>query len=772
MGTKTIAQMQGDVNTSLPTNGAGLITAAVLRGTINNLISQIFDDIGLRGGAADFNNQELLRATVTPNGEAVPVLLTQFLAGSKNASYSVLNLQDYLRFQANTRAGRRTALSNAISALFGLSQGGGILDCSGIEIELDSPFSVRDLAYTGSADVKVEMSGSAARNKVIFGLNLKKVDNVYSWQADDYLAVFGSTIPSTNLTGFKLLYPRINLSGASPGIIGLAFSGYLRCTIVGPYITSVAGGKAFASIKYARTAGIGQNSTGFISAASNTISAISKANPGVITYSGVDNWANDDQFVVVGGQMVELNNRIFMVGGIDTGANTFQIKFTDGSNVNTTTYTTYVSGGTVVKITDLTNHGLAVYDANFLGSAVAGSVAYYLEDGDCTFWGGIYGGFETMIKSLRGGLVTRGLHNSPEGFGTTQQRAIWLTTPRNLDEFGGEYDNSYIYIENSTDNLHTPGVAKVNFDDITINNTQFNGDASNLPGSNGAITFTTQTENSALRGVILRPVFASALTTTAPLRAFLTTGTGWWNGPASKRVISSLPNNPGIRPGLLPAGTLEGLGLGGTGAMPTALLFNSQTGALHFQDSTSTDYTQPFVKSIGNDLYIGRYLNTTITAVSKANPAVVTYVGADIFHDGEIVYLIDVTNMPEASGRSFTIAGLNTGANTFQLSGFNSSGFPNAGTAGTAIVEALRWKISSGGILQPAYDNEFDFGSSSGAAANLYMGTSLFRGSTKVVGAQGAAVADAAGGATVDAEARTAINTLLARLRTHGLIAT
>lgn len=45
-------------------------------------------------------------------------------------------------------------------------------------------------------------------------------------------------------------------------------------------------------------------------------------------------------------------------------------------------------------------------------------------------------------------------------------------------------------------------------------------------------------------------------------------------------------------------------------------------------------------------------------------------------------------------------------------------------------------------------------------------------GANQVIGAQGAAVADASGGATVDAEARTAINTLLARLRTHGLIAT
>jgi hypothetical protein len=37
---------------------------------------------------------------------------------------------------------------------------------------------------------------------------------------------------------------------------------------------------------------------------------------------------------------------------------------------------------------------------------------------------------------------------------------------------------------------------------------------------------------------------------------------------------------------------------------------------------------------------------------------------------------------------------------------------------------------------------------------------------------QGSAVADASGGATVDAEARTAINGLLAQLRTLGIIAT
>lgn len=45
-----------------------------------------------------------------------------------------------------------------------------------------------------------------------------------------------------------------------------------------------------------------------------------------------------------------------------------------------------------------------------------------------------------------------------------------------------------------------------------------------------------------------------------------------------------------------------------------------------------------------------------------------------------------------------------------------------------------------------------------------------FYGTTPI--AQGATVADASGGATVDAEARTALNDLLARVRALGLIAT
>lgn len=56
--------------------------------------------------------------------------------------------------------------------------------------------------------------------------------------------------------------------------------------------------------------------------------------------------------------------------------------------------------------------------------------------------------------------------------------------------------------------------------------------------------------------------------------------------------------------------------------------------------------------------------------------------------------------------------------------------------------------------------------------ARLNVATEYKVGGTKVIGAQGALVADAAGGVTIDAEARTAINALLLRLRAHGIIAT
>lgn len=102
---------------------------------------------------------------------------------------------------------------------------------------------------------------------------------------------------------------------------------------------------------------------------------------------------------------------------------------------------------------------------------------------------------------------------------------------------------------------------------------------------------------------------------------------------------------------------------------------------------------------------------------------------------------------------------------------------PSGGTTGLLIANqsdgAGKWRFIG---VMPASSGAWLSGDGGGGYApgsSLYLlnnGLSVL--GTKVVGAQGAAVANATGGTTVDTEARTAINTLLARLRAHGLIAT
>lgn len=59
----------------------------------------------------------------------------------------------------------------------------------------------------------------------------------------------------------------------------------------------------------------------------------------------------------------------------------------------------------------------------------------------------------------------------------------------------------------------------------------------------------------------------------------------------------------------------------------------------------------------------------------------------------------------------------------------------------------------------------------SGWAAGVLRGASLRIGGQQVVGARAAAIAGPAGGATIDAEARGALDQILGALRNHGLIA-
>lgn len=103
-----------------------------------------------------------------------------------------------------------------------------------------------------------------------------------------------------------------------------------------------------------------------------TITGISKANPGVLTYTGTDP-ANGDWMYLSGiGGMTELNGRYVKVANVNAGANTFEL--TDihgGGNINTTGYTTYTSSGTTARVYEVATPFLEahLFDLHFVQSA-------------------------------------------------------------------------------------------------------------------------------------------------------------------------------------------------------------------------------------------------------------------------------------------------------------------------------------------------------------------------------------------------------------------
>ena len=85
-----------------------------------------------------------------------------------------------------------------------------------------------------------------------------------------------------------------------------------------------------------------------------TISGITKANPGVVTATA-HGYSNGD-FVVISSVvgMTQVNNKTFKVSNKAT--NTFELQDVDGSNVDTSGYSTYSSAGTANKIYQITTN--------------------------------------------------------------------------------------------------------------------------------------------------------------------------------------------------------------------------------------------------------------------------------------------------------------------------------------------------------------------------------------------------------------------------------
>jgi len=113
------------------------------------------------------------------------------------------------------------------------------------------------------------------------------------------------------------------------------------------------------------------------------ITDITKANPGILTYTGTDP-ANGDWFLVSGVEgMTELNGRYVQVSSVNTGANTFSLKDWFGNAIDTTNYGTYVYNGDLQKVYEIASP----YTEADLTNAEGGCALSIVQSGDVLYIG-------------------------------------------------------------------------------------------------------------------------------------------------------------------------------------------------------------------------------------------------------------------------------------------------------------------------------------------------------------------------------------------------
>jgi len=112
-----------------------------------------------------------------------------------------------------------------------------------------------------------------------------------------------------------------------------------------------------------------RNGLQVLDSSSKTVTAITKANPGVLT-SNSHGFSNGDEIFVdnIGG-MTELNVRNYRVANVTT--NTFTLTDLFGNAINTTSFTTFTSGGTATKIFEVSSpySEADLFDVRFAQSA-------------------------------------------------------------------------------------------------------------------------------------------------------------------------------------------------------------------------------------------------------------------------------------------------------------------------------------------------------------------------------------------------------------------
>lgn len=112
------------------------------------------------------------------------------------------------------------------------------------------------------------------------------------------------------------------------------------------------------------------------------------------------------------------------------------------------------------------------------------------------------------------------------------------------------------------------------------------------------------------------------------------------------------------------------------------------------------------------------YTSQPITGITQADPAVVTYTGADTFINGDNVRITGVVGMTEVNDQVFVIVNVNTGANTFELSEVDSTAF-TAYSSGGETFPASFFPSASG-----IYEQRLIYGGSSADPETLWFSQS------------------------------------------------
>lgn len=132
----------------------------------------------------------------------------------------------------------------------------------------------------------------------------------------------------------------------------------------------------------------------------------------------------------------------------------------------------------------------------------------------------------------------------------------------------------------------------------------------------------------------------------------------------------------------------------GTMFLKEVKLSDKATRLFPFQYSVTQNYTLEFGHQyirFFTSQGILTQASQAITGITKANPAVLTYSGADTYANGDRVYVTGVLGMTQVNNREFIVANVNAGANTFELQEYiggaavnvNSTAYDTYSSAGT-----------------------------------------------------------------------------------------